>query len=147
MARATWPASMASATSMTVMPGIARISATSSIAWWLGPPGLDTPGMKPMIRTGSRGNATALMIWSSGRRVAKTPKVCTNGRNPSRASAPAMPIMFASAIPAWMNRSGKASANRSISHCRVRSPDRHTTSGRSRASSTSDRPYGLRVVG
>jgi hypothetical protein len=106
MARATCRASIASATSTTVMCGIARISATSSIAWWLGPPGLDTPGMNPTIRTGRRGNAMALMIWSSGRRVAKTPKVCTNGMNPSRARAPATPIMLASAMPAWMNRSG-----------------------------------------
>jgi hypothetical protein len=88
------------------MFGMARISATSSIAWWLGPPGLDTPGMNPMMRTFRFGNAIALMIWSSGRRVAKTPNVCTNGMKPSRASAPATPIMFASAIPAWMNRSG-----------------------------------------
>ena len=78
------------------------------MAWWLGPPGLDTPGMKPRMRTLRLGNATALMIWSSGRLVAKTPKVCTKGTNPSRASAAAMPIMFASAIPAWMNRSGNA---------------------------------------
>ena len=116
------------------MCGSARISATSSIAWWLGPPGLDTPGMNPMIRTGSRGNAIALMIWSSGLRVANTPNVCTNGINPSRASAPAMPIMLASAIPACTNRSGNASANRSISHCLVRSPDRQTISGRRAAS-------------
>ena len=46
---------VASATSTTVMFGTARIRATSSIAWWLGPPGLDTPGMKPTIRTGSFG--------------------------------------------------------------------------------------------
>ena len=65
--------------STTVIPGTHRISATSSIAWWLGPPGLEMPGMKPTILTGSRGYATALMIWSSGRRVAKTPNVCTNG--------------------------------------------------------------------
>ncbi len=55
MAATTCAVSVASATSTTVMPGIARIRATSSIAWWLGPPGLDTPGMKPTIRTGSRG--------------------------------------------------------------------------------------------
>src|SRR6516225_9608371 len=147
IAFATCRTSTASATSTTIRFGSARISATSSIAWWLGPPGLDTPGMKPMIRTGSRGNAIALMIWSSGRRVANTPKVCTNGMNPSRASAPAMPIMLASAIPAWMNRSGKASANRSISHCLVRSPDRQTMSSRSFASATSAWPYGFRTVG
>src|ERR1035441_6613023 len=58
----------------------------------------------------------ALMIWSSGRRVAKTPKVCMNGMWPLRASAPATPIMFASAMPAWMNRSGISAWNRSISH-------------------------------
>ena len=46
---------VASATSTTVMFGIARIRATSLIAWWLGPPGLDTPGMNPTIRTGSLG--------------------------------------------------------------------------------------------
>ena len=122
------------------MFGTARISATSSIAWWLGPPGLDTPGMKPMIRTLRFGKAIALMTWSSGRRVANVPKVCTYGTNPSRASAPATPIMFASAIPAWMNRSGYASAKRSISHCLDRSPVRQTMSSRSFASATSDWP-------
>ncbi len=55
MSAATCRTAAASATSSTVMPGRARISATSSMAWWLGPPGLDTPGMNPMIRTGSRG--------------------------------------------------------------------------------------------
>src|SRR5215467_15414945 len=33
----------------------------------------------------------ALPIWSRGRRVANTPKVCTNGISPLRASAPATP--------------------------------------------------------
>ena len=51
----TWRVSTASATSTTVMLGSARISATSSIAWWDGPPGVDTPGMKPMMRTGRFG--------------------------------------------------------------------------------------------
>ena len=55
MAAQTCRTSTASATSSTVIPGTARISATSSMAWWLGPPGLEMPGMKPMIRTGSRG--------------------------------------------------------------------------------------------
>ena len=55
MAGTTWAVSVASATSITVMPGSARIRATSSMAWWLGPPGLETPGMKPTMRTGSRG--------------------------------------------------------------------------------------------
>src|SRR5215469_9219878 len=87
------------------------------------------------------------MTWSSGRRAANVPKVCTNGTNPSRASAPATPIMFASAIPAWMNRSGYAPANRSISHCLLRSPVRHTMSSRSFASATSDWPYGFSTVG
>ena len=77
IALATWRPSTASATSTTVMFGTARISATSSIAWWLGPPGLDTPGMKPMIRTLRFGKAIALMTWSSGRLVANVPKVCT----------------------------------------------------------------------
>jgi len=54
-ASTTWRVVVASATSTTVMFGSTRISATSSIAWWLGPPGVDTPGMKPMIRTGSPG--------------------------------------------------------------------------------------------
>ena len=47
--------STASATSTTVMFGSARISATSSVAWCDGPPGVDTPGMNPMIRTGRFG--------------------------------------------------------------------------------------------
>jgi hypothetical protein len=40
---------------MTVMLGSARIRATSSMAWWLGPPGVETPGMKPTMRTGRFG--------------------------------------------------------------------------------------------
>src|SRR5258708_31102048 len=87
-----------------------------------------------------------LTIWWSGRLVAKTPKVCTKGMKPWRASAPAIDIMLASAIPAWMNRSGNASWNRSTSHCRERSPDRHSTSGRAAARSTRARPYGLRTA-
>jgi hypothetical protein len=39
IATTTCAVSVASATSMTVIPGIARIRATSSIAWTLGPPG------------------------------------------------------------------------------------------------------------
>src|SRR5580692_9569781 len=89
----------------------------------------------------------ALAIWSYGRRVANTPKVCTNGTKPHRASAPAMPIMFASAIPPWMNRSPNSAWNRSTSVCLVRSPDRQSTSARRRARSTSARPYGLSSVG
>src|ERR1035438_6389276 len=88
----------------------------------------------------------ALMIWSSGRRVANTPKVCTNGMWPLRASAPATPIMLASAMPAWMNRSGISAWNRSTSHWRGRSPLRHTISGRWRARFTSAWPYGLTTV-
>ena len=87
------------------------------------------------------------MIWSSGRRVANTPKVCTNGRNPRRARAPAMLIMLASAMPPWMKRPGISSWNRSTSVCLVRSPVRHRISGRSRARSTSARPYGFMTVG
>ena len=96
--------------------------------------------MNPMMRTGSPGYAMALAIWSKGRRVAKTPNVCTNGMWPQRARAPAMLIMFASAMPAWMNRAGNSPANRLTSHCRVRSPLRHSTSSRRRARSTSARP-------
>src|SRR6202789_1219763 len=87
------------------------------------------------------------MIWSSGRRVATTPKVWTNGRNPRRARAPAMLIRLASAMPPWMKRSGICSWNRSISVWRVKSPVRHRISGRLRARSTSARPYGLMTVG
>src|ERR1035438_3250688 len=65
---------------------------------------------------------------------------------PLRASAPATPIMLASAMPAWMNRSGISAWNRSTSHWRVRSPLRHTISGRWRARFTSARPYGLTTV-
>ncbi len=96
--------------------------------------------MKPTILTGRFGYATELTIWSNGRRVANTPKVWTNGRCPRRASAPAMLIMLASAIPALMKRSGISSSNRSISHWRVRSPERQTISGRCRARSTRARP-------
>ena len=96
--------------------------------------------MKPMSRTGRLGYATALTIWSSGRRVAKTPNVCTNGLKPLRASAPATLTMFASAMPPWMNRSGNFSWNRSTSVCLVRSPDRHTTSARRPARSARARP-------
>src|SRR5580693_7279556 len=46
-----------------------------------------------------------------------------------------------------MNLSGYASAKRSISHCLLRSPVRQTTSSRSFASATSDRPYGFSTVG
>src|SRR6202012_6151783 len=87
------------------------------------------------------------MIWSSGRRVANTPKVWTNGRNPRRARAPAMLIMLASALPPWMKRSGICSWNRSISVCLVRAPVRHRISGRVRARSTSACPYGFMTVG
>ena len=55
MAGTTWLTSLASATSTTVMLGSDRISATSSMAWWLGPPGLEIPGMKPRMRTGRLG--------------------------------------------------------------------------------------------
>jgi hypothetical protein len=82
----------------------------------------------------------ALAIWSKGRRVANTPNVCTNGLCPDLARAPAMPIMFASAMPQWMNRSGMASWNKSISHWRVRSPVRQTMSSRWRANSRRARP-------
>ena len=41
------------------------------------------------------------------RRVAKTQKVCTNGRSPHAAMPPAMPIMFASAMPTFGEALGK----------------------------------------
>src|SRR5664280_564533 len=46
-----------------------------------------------------------------------------------------------------MKRSGNSSWKRSISVWRVRSPERQRTSSRTRASSTSARPYGLSTVG
>src|ERR1700730_13769345 len=103
--------------------------------------------MNPTMRTGSPGYAIELTIWSKARRVANTPKVCTNGIWPLRDSAPARLIMFASAMPPWMNRSGIFSWKRSTSHCRVRSPDRHRISSRCSATSTRALPYGLTTVG
>jgi hypothetical protein len=87
--------------SMTVMWGSARISATSSMAWWLTPRMVERPGRKPTIFTSVRGYATCIAIWSKGRRVANTQKVCTQACSPLRASPPASPTMLASAMPGF----------------------------------------------
>ena len=47
--------SAASPQSRTVMFGSARMTATSSMAWWVAPPGVVMPGRKPIILTGRLG--------------------------------------------------------------------------------------------
>ena len=122
------------------MFGTVRMSATSSIAWCETPRIVVTPGRKPTNLTDRSGYAACIVTWSKHRFVTKAQKLCTKGISPDRAMPPASPTMFASAMPTLWNRSGKVSRNRSVSVGGVRSAERHTMRGSSRAAATSASP-------
>ena len=81
-----------------------------------------------------------MVIWSWQRLVTKTQKLWTKGISPERAMPPAIPIMFASAMPTLWKRSGKVSRKRSVSVGGERSAVRQTMRGSARAASTSASP-------
>ena len=83
--------------------------------------------------------------WSYTLPVLKLAKVPVNGTLPPMVSPAATPIMFASATPHWMKRSGNSFSKASILSDPVRSAQRPTTSGLLRPSSSRPSPNPERV--
>ncbi len=88
------------------MPGIARITARSSMAWWVGPFASErNPGTPPTSLTGRPAIPTSSRMNSNARRVRKVASAWTTGIRPRNARPAAMPIIVCSQMPTSMKRS------------------------------------------
>ena len=126
--------------------GMPRRIAKSSVAWWLGPYPVVSPGSPPTTLTLSAGSAMSRHRKSYARRVANTAYVDANGTNPTSAMPAAAPSSACSAMPIWKNRSGCASRKMCMSVYLARSAESPTISGRSSASRASAWPNGALAV-